>query len=71
MSISENQSAPKLENRKTSPCSPSAPNFNSNTPRAPSDGRMAQFMQPWVMTVIIFSYSDGDDNSSSNVDGDE
>ena len=25
--FSENQSAPKLENRKTSPCSPCAPNF--------------------------------------------
>ena len=27
MKFSENQSAPKLENRKTSPCSPCAPNL--------------------------------------------
>ena len=35
--FSENLSAPKLENRKTSPCSPRAPI---------PDGRMAQIMQP-------------------------
>ena len=41
--FSENQSAPKLENRKTSPCSPRAPI---------PDGRMAQFIQPCCERVI-------------------
>ena len=44
--IFENQSAPKLENRKTSPCSPRAPNLLP-------DGRMAQFMQPWSKGDLI------------------
>ena len=42
--FSENLSAPQLENRKTSPCSPRAPNLLHVLPIR--DGRMAQFMQP-------------------------
>ena len=44
--FSENQSAPKLENRKTSPCSPRAHPI--------PDGRMAQFMQPCLSMWAIW-----------------
>ena len=57
--FSENQSAPKLENRKTSKCSPRAPI---------PDGRIERIMQPWTSVNSIDSVNRVDSVvSGSNV----